>query len=203
MARAFREWLIERLLGTEFVRAPMTDGQIDETAIYLGVQPDVLVEARVRSKIERASLGVPEALGQKRRGSRHMQYSLWMPLEIHKAWKEECEFRGVEGSALLRALINDYLVKSREPERVLSHWVWRGRMHTVPRAGAGRQRECALLPGGAYRALKRRAARRGASLLALVRSLALEAMEGKHHAVPLVDARMMFDDEDRYYLGAP
>jgi hypothetical protein len=124
-----------------------------------------------------------------------------MPEIVRVAWNEECEFRGVDGSALLRSLIHAYLMSDREPEQVLGYWLYKGRTYRLPKGNRNKFAEKALITNGSWRALLRRCQRRGCSASAMMRALVLEVLAGEHRAVQLIDARTMFDDEDRYHLG--
>jgi hypothetical protein len=202
MGVPFRRWLSNRLLGTEFASIPIADDKIDEVAKKIGVDPDLLVEVRMRARVLRATDGVQDPMGVMRKGTRHVQQILPMPEEIHKAWREECDFRGVDGSALMRSLIHAYLLGKEEPTQVLRQWVYRGKTYKLPdRNNRYKFRERCMIPHGAKRALMRRAHRRGSTISALMRALVLEAMAGKHRTLTLIESRSMYDDEDRYYLG--
>jgi len=170
----------------------------------------VLLEARARVRVERHRRGLPGPNTPRDASrltpyvqSRHRrlyQLHVPMPAEIFAAWKDECAFRGIEGSAILRSVIHSYLLSSHEPEGAVSRWYWKGRLCEMGRNGA-RPFERAVIPRGANRALKRRAHQRGTTVLAIVRALVLEVLDGKHRKLVLIDAPMMFDDEERYSIG--
>jgi hypothetical protein len=202
MGVPFRRWLSNRLLGTEFASMPLADDKIDEVAKRIGVHPDLLVEVRVRAKVLRATDGVQDPMGKMHRGTRHVQQVLPMPPVLHEAWREECEFRGVEGPALMRSLIHAYLLGTEEPTQVLRRWVYKGATHKLPdHKNRYKFRERCLIPHGAKRALMRRCHRRGVTMNGIIRTLVLEALAGQHRTVTLIDSRSMYDDEDRYHLG--
>ena len=198
----FRRWLSDRLLGTEFARMPIPDDEIDAVAKRIGVDPDLLVEVRMRARVLRASRGVQDPLGTKRAGTRHMQVMLPMPEIVKKDWREECEWRGVDPPALLRSCIHEYLLHDREPEQLLGYWFYKDRKRACSKK-TNEFNEKVLITHGAWRALRRRADRHGCASTAIMRALVLEVLAGQHRNVPLVDARTMYDDEDRYYLGDP
>jgi hypothetical protein len=206
--QSFREWLIERLIETKFARDAIPDAQIDAAAKQLGVDPDVLLDARARTRERRHEHGLRPRMKKlvpadvQARHSRLYQFHLYMPGELFRLWKDECAYRGIEGSTLLRALIHSYLLSSYEPTSPVTGWYWKGSRYRMGDAQIRRDfLERAVIPQGAKRALRRRAARFGGTSVGIVRALVLEAMAGKHRKVPVIDAGMMFDDEDRYYQG--
>lgn len=209
-AAAFRDWLIERLLASIHVREPArSDAEIRVRAMALGIQPDLLTEARVRFVEQSKALGVQPPLGRKKAKSEHYQIKCVMPKTLFERWIVHCEERGVQGSALLRSLIHGYLLGSQEPSQLTIYWVWQGRRLSAPERGWERgkvggaypYRERALITQGARRALARRAAAIGCSYSAVVRGLVTDTLLGKHPNVRLVDARTMYDDENRYLSG--
>lgn len=206
-ASAFRERLIELIIATNYVRDVIADDQIDAAAKTMGVDPDVLIEARVRYRIQRKLDGFQPPLGRKKRGTRHYQLKLSMPKEIFYLWKQEAELRGIESSALMRSLVHSYLLGSYEPKQLTARWYWRGKRWRVAERewektrGQGYPfRERALITLGANRALSVRAARRGHVQSAIVRALVLELLDGKHEGLTIIDAQTMYDDETRYRM---
>lgn len=206
LRQSFRAWLAEKLLTTVHARATILDEEIDARAKRLGIDADLLLEVRARFRIEQHARGLPSPYTSSRQAltpevsARHRrlyQLHLPMPVEILAAWKDECEFRGIEGSAILRSLIHSYLLASYEPKCTTRFWYWKGRRYECGK-NATRLFERATIPTGAKRALTRRAARRGTSSVAIARGLALEVLEGKHRELALIDPMMMFDDESRY-----
>ena len=198
-------------MGTHYATDTLPDERLDEVAEEMGVQPDVLVEARLNALQERISGGRQPSLGQKRARSKHYQFELLMPEAIHGAWKNEAERRGLDGSALLRSMVHAYLLGSWEPPAVTKRWIWRGVGYDV-KPGKWKQvhgsrypfRERALITNAARRALTRRGSRMGARPSSVLRSLVLAAIEGTWAApgtIAIVDAAGMYDDEDRYFLG--
>jgi len=209
--QTFREWLIGRIMGTAFATATIEDHDIDAIAHEMGIEPQTLLEARLRVVRERAERGraVPE--GVKRAGSHHYQFDLWMPEAIHKTWREECARRGLLGSTLLRSMLHAYLIGSWEPRTMSKKWVWRGvgyemRVNEWKKEHGSRYpyRERALVTRGARRALARRAGRRAAQPTAVARALVLACIDGRWAqpgTIDIVDSTDMYDDEARYFLG--
>lgn len=203
--QSFRAWLVEKVLGTKYARMAILDEQIDKVAERVGVQPDVLLEARALARIrdaERGVMGAPRFTSElQARHRRLYEYHLPMPKVIHDEWKEECAFRVVESSTLLRSLIHHYLSTSYEPAETVRGWRRDGVRLLVPKAVEHENLERATVTQGAKRALHIRAQRRGATSIAVVRALVLETLAGGFRGLPLVETKRMYDDEKRYYLG--
>jgi len=178
------------------------DEKIDAVAARMGVQADVLIEARAQFKIRRARYGLQMPLGQKVAKTRHFQLQCEMPEEVYAAWQEECHSRGIEGSVLLRSVVHAYLLGTNEPVKVLKRWIWNGKTIRATawekRRRIARSRERAQITVGAKRALELRAQRHGSPRSALVRALVLDVIDRRWQGVQLVDAEMMYDDETRY-----
>lgn len=198
---SFRSWLFERLLGTRWATLPVEDAEIDALAQRLGVQPDVLLEARAEAKILQSKNGLriasarPDESG---RFKRYYQFHLFMPPPVYKAWLEECAYRELRGPVLLRALIQEYLMGDKEPEP-LSFWYWKGKHYKMGKAELrSPYLERATITQGAKRALARRAKAIGTTSTAIARALIIEALSGEHRVVKLIEHSMMFDDETRY-----
>ena len=194
-AESFREWLRDRLRHTPWATIAIADERIEAVAEQLGLAPDLLVEVRAEAKLEKHARGLPPA-------RRLYQFHLFLPAVIHRAWRDECKFRGIESGTLLRSLISDYLLGSREP-MPLRHWMYQGRTY---RMGDAQKRAQGLLratiPQGARRALVYRASVVGAKPTSVARALVLEALQGLHRGIALIEAQSMYDDERRY-LGGP
>lgn len=202
----FRQWLVEKVRATAHAREPLPPEQLPFKAFELGVHPSVLEEARSEYLEEAARGGVLVGSGRKRRGSRHWQVKLHFPREVFVAWKEEASVRGLEGSTILRSLLHAYLLGSHEPYPLLNYWLWKGRRRLIGKSQSGTAAftERALATHGARRALERRAQRLGCSPSAVLRGLVIETLERRYAqpgSIAIVDARTMFDDEARYYLG--
>jgi hypothetical protein len=212
VADDFRAWLIARLAATTYATTYLPEHQLDQAADYLGVTRDVLDAARQLAQKQRAEQGKPLPAGRRRKGSGHYQLDIPFPKELWQPWKDEAERRGVDSSTLLRSMLHTYLLGSWEPsEEPLTKWYWRGRLYSVTLKNYRREkrqmypyRERVHMTQGARRALIRRANRRGCTMTALARSLILRCMEGTWAppgSLRIIEARGMFDDEERYYNG--
>lgn len=191
MPISFRDWLIARIRLTKYATNIIPDERIDRVAMKLGVQPDVLLAARAEMRILRAERGFL-------RNVRYRQIEMTMPPEIWEAWKDECAFREIDGPALLRSIVHDYLLSSYEPKEPLRHWRFRGKLYFASRQTRNSARERAGIPMGAIRALNARAGKTGATAHGIMRSLMIEVLEGGYRGVRIVDAKSMYDDERRY-----
>lgn len=208
----FRNWIADRLQGTDFVSRPLKDSDVNALARDIGVQPDVLLAARVKWQLTRATEGSAERRGQKVAGSKHYQLEVRFPEEVHKEWLELAASRSVGGSVLLRSIVHAYLRGTYEPPQLVKYWHWRGKtlrmgQNKYEQDGHGKWpwRERALVTLGSKRALKIRSQLRGVGVETMARALILATMAGKfaqRGQLELVDAASMWDDETRYNLGA-
>jgi hypothetical protein len=200
-AESFRQWLLERLLGTRWARVALTDDQIDAVARRLGVSSEILLEARAQTKIVKHASGLPNAISMAGRVAgeyrTYYQYHLFMPPVVWKAWADECKFREVKGSLLLRSMIHDYLSFPRSVAP-LRQWRYQDKTYKMGEHGRTHFLERAQIPHGAKRALEHRARQIGALPTWVVRALVLEALAGLHRDIRLIEATMMYDDESRY-----
>lgn len=208
----FRSWLVDRLAGTHWATEPTKDADLEKVARKLGVQVDVLVEARVNAKILAASDGRAPRLGRKVGRTEHYQYHLYLPERIHELLTNESEVRGVEPVTLVRSLIHAYLSGSYEPrvDVIGKYWIWEHKRLYVPTLNQDKRhwrfRVFVLLPNGVKRALVIRSQRRNATMTGIVRGIVTEMLEGRfarHGQLSIIAPRHMWDDEKRYYLGEP
>lgn len=199
----FRRWLVDRLVGTEHATRRIEDDKLDDYAARIGVQPDVLIEARIKARHLVVEGKSRHALSDETRpGYRTYFVKVRMPPRVLKRWQEECERRDVESSVLLVSLLHNYLSGRREPvQQFLDRKWWHldGRRLLV--AKISEIGATALVSRGAWRALKIRATRLGEFRATVIRALMLEAMNGMHMDLPIVYLHAMLDDEHRYYLG--
>jgi hypothetical protein len=196
-------------MGTHYATDTISDTDLDSTALDMGVQPSVLIEARLNALRQRIAAGRPPPMGRKRAGSAHYQFEILMPEGVFVAWKNEAERRGLDGSALLRSMIHAYLLGSWEPPSLSKKWVWRGVGYKVnpaewKKAHGSRYpfRERALITNAAKRCLVRRGLIQGAQPSTILRALVLASIEGTWAtpgSIEIVDAANMYDDDKRYY----
>lgn len=191
MSVEFREWLLLRLRGTRYAQQALK-GSIDDAAKRLGVQTDLLLEARADVMLDRHREGRQIT----RRNAR--QIDIFMPPTVYEAWKDECVARGVEGPTLLRSAIHHYLLHTWEPRDLLPHWRYDGKLYRCGRHASKFPRERADVTTGAWRALQQRARLQGASAAMVMRGLVQDILGGGFRTIPLVPAGNLYDDEKRY-----
>ena len=192
----FRDWVVEHLSRTGHARVQLADDAFDEFAEKLGVQPDVLAEARAVLKMRLTSAGRQVPRGTRVKGSGVFRLKLKVPGEILRDWKEECSARGCDSTTLFRSVIHAYLQGSAEPQSLGSHWVYQGRRLKIP-SGVAIALQASITPA-ALRTLHLRALELGSTPTAIGRGLILEVLAGKYTDVQLVEPRRMFNDESRY-----
>jgi hypothetical protein len=197
----FRAWLITRVSETGF--AVRQDSK-DATALAkrLGLQPEIIEEA-TKLKLARAKA---EGRQARSRGGIYVKADrsrlmLRCAPAVYEHIKEYCAIRRVTSSALLRGLIQTFLLQNKPPKVLASHWVYQGKVHRLLH-----RRGKAKLPlvgtdisRGAMDALGRRAARLGATKQSLARGLVIDLIEGRTTRVVFIEAQAMWNDPNRYW----
>lgn len=196
-AVSFRRWLVAQVEATSFARDRIeSDQKLQKLAKRLGVQVDVLLEARVNEKMRLAGVGLST-------GYPGMGLELDFAKEPWEAWQRHLAAWGVTGSTLMRSLVHLYLQGNYEPPLNLSRsWLWDNRQLPVERGGVCREKT--RVTHAAKAALSQRAALRGESVAGVLRALVVENMKGKfgkRGLIQLVEVRHMFGDRDRYMRG--
>lgn len=195
MSLEFREWLLLRLRNTAYAQQGYGKGEsLEEVAVRIGVQPDLLREAQAEVMLERKAQGHMLL----RRNAR--QIDLFMPPVVFEAWKAECESRGVEGSTLLRSSIHHYLLGTWEPQDLIPYWRFQGKRYRCGRHKSAFPRERAEITTGAWRALCRRGDQMGASAAMVIRGIVHDILGGGFRTIALVPTGNLYDDEERYVL---
>lgn len=159
----------------------------------------MLAEVRARARIERIT-GESTAYHT---GKRLRTFELYFPTLLYEKWFDECRHRGVDGATLLRSIVHEFLMSGRDlaPEERIHLWYWKGRRYQLPVDDPKKHRLSMNLTYGAYRALQLRARDLKTSVATLARTFVFEAMAGKHRTIPLIEPRVMYDDENRYLPG--
>jgi hypothetical protein len=158
----FRRWLVGKLAQS---RWPVRKGDTDETmGKRLGVQPDVLAEARevLRRQAEKTSghirrLGMPRALDGK--GARYDVY-LEPPEAISREWCAQRDRRRLTNAVLLRSAICHILTLPYQPAWIHSGrkaWRYRGQFLAQTNIRLHRFRLHTTLSETAFHALHARA----------------------------------------------
>ncbi len=206
----FRLWLIHKLTRSRWVRP--TDEPIDETAVRIGVQPDVLRAAQAQLDAERKADGKPPLIvgtGRVRRGPRK-QLDLDMPQAVYEDYERYSSLRGLPGAVVLRSVVHTLLSGPDNPRWVGRGWVYRGQHQPLDRyqerAGKGGWpwNVKADLSDGAFRALIIRAEQLGCTYTALARGAVIDLLEGRAPRLIIVtSSTAMWADESRYWTLAP
>jgi hypothetical protein len=174
-----------------------SDAELKKIAKRIGVQVDVLLEARVNAKLQLARAGRDYGV------TTSVLLQLDFAREPWEMWQKHCESWGVTGSLLLRSLVHLYLQGNYEPPLNFSTgWLWQDRQLPVVRGG--RCREKTHVTRAALDVLRHRASLRGDSIAGLLRALVVENMKGsfgRPGLIQLVEVRHMFGDRSRYVLG--
>ncbi len=200
--KKFRLWLIARVAETKYARDPVADdAALEALAQKMGLQPDLLAEARVRARtLGRAPTG-------QNQGDRRL-VAVSCAEAPYRAWEKHVDtWGGISQSDLLRSLIYAYLCGTYEPpcERLTRLWVWDGRHVTVTRIkGRPAYSIHSFIKRGAYVALVERARRLNHTVTALLRALILENMDGRfgqRGALTILDLRSMPGDPEFYLKG--
>lgn len=179
----------------------LSDEAIERTAERMGIRTDVLLEARVRTRLKMTAAGVPPPVSVRYK-QHNLQLILCFPEVVWEKWVKHVDDWGVDSGALLRSLIQAYLLGSWEPETVNNRWIWEGRHEPVVRSGLCRAKT--YVTRGARMALTVRARMLGCSVMAVLRALVIANMNGtfgRRGVLKIIDTRSMFDDETRYFLA--
>ena len=208
----FRAWLVDRV--SEAKLRKVAGQSLEDRARYLGVQPDVLVEADQRRLERVASVGRfasnREVHGRAAHDSYTCRVRLYMPIVIAKPFDELCQIKGVTTSMLGRAIVQTLLLSAHNPRWYGTGWLYKGKFYTEDRlvTDNGNERSSAVsvikqfvISTGADIALRRRAERAGCTKTALVRGAIIDLLEGHTGKLVYADTASMYNDPDRYPRG--
>lgn len=204
-AEAYRKHLLAALLTTRWPRIGQTDEQLQALAVELGLQPELLREAREAVNAQRAERGTTPVLGRKTNEKLWPQLEIDMPEKVFVDWHAWCERQCSNSNAMIRGLLHVYLLGRWEPAYLSVHWRYKGEPLAVPKNRYEREhkaawpfREKVLITRGVRGALNVRAERMRLSAIAIARGLILEVLEGRRATVLPVEPRMMYHDAERY-----
>lgn len=204
----FRAWLVDRVSEA---RLRKVAGQtLEDRARYLGVQPDVLIEADKRRLERHASVGRfasnREVHGRAAHDAYTYRIQLYMPPVIAKPFDEVCEIKGITASTLGRAVVHTLLLSPNNPRWYGTGWLYKGKLYSEDRCQTGKRAPQSvtkqfIISTGADIALRRRAERAGTHKTALVRGAIIDLLEGHTGKLIYSDTGSMYNDPDRYYNG--
>ena len=116
----FRNWLVQKLAQTTF--AFYKEESDEDLARRIGVQPDVIRDARIVFAERMRAIGMPE--GQQKLGRRlsfrdNKHYvCLEPPREIYEDWQAICQQRKVTEPTLFRSVVHATLKLTTQPKRL-------------------------------------------------------------------------------------
>lgn len=169
---------------TRWARA---DVDVDKLGPRLGVQPDVLRDARARY----GARPVIETCA----------FVLQMPERIFLDWTRACELQALDGGLMLRGLVQAMLLNAKKPTWTSKGWMYRGRRMAMSGVSHGQNwpwKQKTMLSRGAERALVEIADHLQITKTALVRGQVIDYLEGKAPRIILMGADSMSNDPKRY-----
>lgn len=181
----FRRWLVGKLAMS---RWPVRKGDTDETmGLRLGVQPDVLAEARsvMQRVVAKKGDGRTRRLGMPRAGDGKLaRYHVFLepPAEIYKEWCAYRDRRRLTNAVLLRSAVSHVLTLPAQPASLhsgRSAWVFRGQACAQENIREHKFRFKTNVSEATFRALGERAANTGTSPSAIARWAVTALLEGK------------------------
>lgn len=195
----FRTWLVRQVRTSRWFQYGRTPELAAQWGKRLGVAPDILQRAYALKKAEDDKRPFRELTGQRVNEKDNPQLYVHFPEEIWLYWHDECDRLHLKSSALLRGIINTYLLGDWEPLHLSHRWEWKGKICRITRLDrvAYSRKEACLVSRGAKEALQVRSQRQRVTLSALLRGIILEYLEGRIEPV-FVDAKRMFEDALRY-----
>lgn len=195
--QTFRQWLVKQLTRTRW-SLPI-DSHLAEAAIELGVRIDVLKEALDARRARDLAGGRP--LDRKRNlvEADFGIIEIAMPPAVEKDWKEYYKALQINPGALLRSVVNQFLLRPTRPRLTTDQWVYRRKRYkTRSEAYDKRYTTKARIPRGAVVAFDEHAHRYHVTPTALIRGLLTELLEGRVSGLKIVAYREMWADPDRY-----
>ena len=179
----FREYLVNLVAGTKWARR---QGDLEQISKHLGVRPELLQEARERSK---------------RRIVDTCAFVLYMPEEVFKLWERTVALQGLKGGLLLRGLIQVLLVNAKVPTWTQNWWMLGGKRHNMGNNKKGQNwpwKVKTLISRGADRALVQIADHHKTTKTSLVRGQVIDYLEGRARRVILMPSEAMANDPKKY-----
>lgn len=199
---SFRRWLIDRLKETRY--RIFSGETMDELALRLGVQPDILRTAQAEKARELHELGRDRS----RRnnfwpGTRTRQLPIWCPEIVFKALNERAQYMQLMPVELTRAIVQTLLSGPDNPWWLINGWMYHGkrlRMRREQHKGWPWVVRLTITLG-AYVALSRRAERLGVTKTALIRGAIVDYLEDRMTGAYILPVSAMWQDANRYWTG--
>lgn len=195
--KSLRELIIETIAHSGYASRIETKKSLEETAAYIGVLPETLIEARERRNFRQLETGKDEKSGRISAGNyQYYTATYQLPHEVLIFWMEYSKKRGILPATFVRSAIHAYLQSDYEPEMPGSMIVVNG----VPYSG-NRKNGKANITYAAKLLLEVRAQARNARTLTLLNAILVDVMNGKFCApgtFELVGRSQMFSDPTRY-----
>lgn len=200
----FRLRIVRLLRTTAWPGECHNEELLKKHAAALGVAPELLAEARRLDVEERRARGLKPTESEKTNERDYPQLEIDMPEVVWRDWHLLAERRHLHPNAMMRGLLQDYLLGKTEPATIDVHWEYKGKRYLLNKRQweeahhrAWPFRERVFVTRGATEALGIRAKRIHQSRAAILRGLVLELLAGKRMPRPL-EARAMYDDPLRY-----
>lgn len=180
----FRRFLVNLLTRTHWAK---TETDPNVLAPRLGLQPDVIVEAR--------------ALQNRRHSIETCAFTLQMPKSIFEYWNRTSEAQQAPGALLLRGLIQVLLSQAKLPTWTGKSWFFRGKrvaLSGIPHGKNWPWKQKTLISRGADRALAEIATHHKTTKTGLVRGHVIDYLEGRAPRLILISSEQMHSDPRRY-----
>jgi hypothetical protein len=199
---SFRRWLIDRLKETRY--RIFSGETMDELALRLGVQPDIVRTAQAEKAREMHMLGRERS----RRnnfwpGTQTRKLPIWCPELVYDVLKRRAEAMRLTPVELTRAILQALLSGPDNPWWLINGWMFQGKRMRMKRPNGEPWRWVINLTMslGAYVALARRAERLGVSKTALVRGAIVDYLENRLVHIQILPVSAMWQDANRYWTG--
>jgi hypothetical protein len=199
----FRAWLVQQLKGYRF--PSMTGESRAALANRLGVIPELLEQAHDERAEELLARGkLPRQLGRRAfNRSDYFTIAVTMLAVVHADWTEFCKALHILPSALLRSLIEHFLVTKQRPRAIGKTWHYKRQLHTI--GAKGRLLAKTRITRGAQIALDNCADHWNTTATGIVRGLVTDMLEAR--ALPaglrIIAFSVMWGDPARYWDGPP
>lgn len=201
----FRTWLIGQLVNTTF--PTYSDDTDEETARRIGVQADVLREARrifVAREAKAGNLNVK--LGRTVSGRPGVWLFLEPPEEVYEDWMAQSKQREQSSSCMLRSVVHHVLRLGVQPDwltaRRAAAWRYREKWLGQSYIREHRFRLSTKISENAWDALRARARATGVSAASVARWGVTAFLEGRFlHLKIVTSLEAMYNAKDKYCLS--